>query len=103
MKLKTNLMQTMTLGGAQRLRPLACALVACLAVAAPGCDGGGSDEETASATDGDTDDTPPGPECDPLAANVEVGELLNAPVEADVEIITKVPTHPGDPGPLNLP
>lgn len=42
-------------------------------------------------------------ECDPVGANPEVGALLNAPLDADVEVIMKDPQHPGDPGPENLP
>ncbi len=42
-------------------------------------------------------------DCDPVGAVPEVGALLNAPVEADVEVIIKTPRHPGPPGPENLP
>jgi len=42
-------------------------------------------------------------ECDPVGANPEMGALLNADLDSDVEIIVKDPQHPGDPGPLNLP
>ena len=41
--------------------------------------------------------------CDPVGATPEVGALLNAPVAADVEIIEKVPQHPGAAGPVDLP
>ncbi len=41
--------------------------------------------------------------CDPVGANPEMGMLLNAPVDSDVEVIVKTPQHPGDPGPANLP
>lgn len=65
------------------------------------CDGGG-DADDAGATDGDTDDTA-GAACDPQGPNPEQAALFNAPVEADVEIVQKTPTHPGEPGPENLP
>jgi len=41
--------------------------------------------------------------CDPVGANAEMGMLLNAPVDSDVEVIVKTPQHPGNPGPNNLP
>lgn len=41
--------------------------------------------------------------CDPVGANPVVGELLNAPVASDVEVIVKEPQHVGNPGPENLP
>ena len=41
--------------------------------------------------------------CDPIGANPAQGNLFNAPVEADVEVIDKPPTHPGEPGPTDLP
>jgi len=41
--------------------------------------------------------------CDPVGANAEMGGLLNAAVDSDVEVIVKTPQHPGDPGPTNLP
>lgn len=41
--------------------------------------------------------------CDPVGANPEMGSLLNAPLDGDVEVIVKTPQHPGDPGPDNLP
>lgn len=57
-----------------------------------------------------TDDNGPGgstgsssAQCDPVGVEAEVGMLLNAPVEADVEVIIKQPQHPGAPGPENLP
>ncbi|MEN0067754.1 MAG: hypothetical protein AAGA48_36835 [Myxococcota bacterium] len=42
-------------------------------------------------------------ECDPVGADPQVGELLNAPLADDVEVIIKEPQHPGNPGPGNLP
>lgn len=41
--------------------------------------------------------------CDPKGANPAMGDLFNAPLASDVEVITKEPQHPGDPGPNNLP
>jgi len=41
--------------------------------------------------------------CDPKGANPAMGDLFNAPLASDVEVITKEPQHPGDPGPSNLP
>ena len=41
--------------------------------------------------------------CDPVGDNAAVGELLNAPLADDAEVIQKEPQHPGDPGPDNLP
>jgi len=43
------------------------------------------------------------PSCDPKGANPEMGALLNAPVDSDVEVIVKKPQHPGKPGPKDLP
>ena len=42
-------------------------------------------------------------ECDPVGAIPEVGALINAPVDDDVEIIVKTPQHPDAPGPEGLP
>jgi hypothetical protein len=42
-------------------------------------------------------------ECDPVGAFVEMGALLNAELAPDVEVILKVPQHPGAPGPEDLP
>jgi hypothetical protein len=41
--------------------------------------------------------------CDPVGTHPAMGELLNGPLEADVEVIVKTPQHPGAPGPLDLP
>ncbi len=41
--------------------------------------------------------------CDPEGANPAMGALLNAPLEDGVEVVTKEPQHPGDPGPTDLP
>lgn len=54
------------------------------------------DDPTDSETDGVV-------ECDPVGDNPIMNGLLNEPVQADVEVITKTPQHPGDPGPDNLP
>ena len=43
------------------------------------------------------------PSCDAEGTNAEMGALLNASVEADVEVIVKKAQHPGKPGPKNLP
>ena len=63
-----------------------------------GCPAAQGDEE-ASETSGETG----APVCDPQGANPEMGELLNAPLADDVELIVKTPQHPGEPGPDNLP
>jgi len=72
-----------------------------LALAIAGCDDS-DPQETAGDTDGDTDDGG-GEECDPVGSQPEQAALFNAPLEADVEVIQKVPTHPGAPGPSDLP
>jgi len=41
--------------------------------------------------------------CDPVGANPEMGALLNAALDPEVEVIQKVPQHPGSPGPEDLP
>lgn len=41
--------------------------------------------------------------CDPVGSNAEMSALLNAELDQGVEVIEKTPTHPGDPGPLDLP
>lgn len=69
-----------------------------LAFAACGDDDGGS-----SADANNTSNDAAGFTCDPVGANPEMGALLNAPLESDVEVIVKNPQHPGDPGPDNLP
>jgi len=63
------------------------------------CDGGG-DAGDSGDTEGDTDGVG---QCDPQGPNPEQAALFNAPIEDDVEVIDKTPTHPGDPGPENLP
>lgn len=49
------------------------------------------------------DDDDDGWECDPVGANPEMGMLLNEPLDPAVQVVQKVPQHPGNPGPLNLP
>ena len=71
-----------------------------LALTMGGCDGT-DPQDTGADTDGDTDDG--GEACDPVGAQPEQAALFNAPLEADVEVVQKVPTHPGAPGPLDLP
>lgn len=52
----------------------------------------------------DTQETDEGAaECDPVGEIPQVGELYNAPLEADVEVVVKTPQHPGAPGPRDLP
>ncbi len=65
------------------------------------CDGG--DESEGSDTDQGETDSVGDLDCDPQGAIPEVGALLNAPVEDDVEVIVKTPRHPGPPGPTALP
>jgi hypothetical protein len=61
-------------------------------------------QEEPADTDGDTDgDTDAALECDPEGPNPEQAALFNAPIEDDVEVVEKVPQHPGEPGPENLP
>lgn len=67
------------------------------ALALPACN---EEEPGAQMDDGDVD---PAEECDPVGADAQMGELLNAPVAADVEVIVKEPQHPGAAGPLDLP
>ncbi|GEM_PF-2651136 len=43
------------------------------------------------------------PLCDPVGENAEVGGLLNAPLGDHVQVVHKVPQHPGAPGPKGLP
>ncbi|MFT4628297.1 MAG: hypothetical protein ACI8PZ_006992 [Myxococcota bacterium] len=55
---------------------------------------------------GDTSDSAPVTSdfvCDPVGADPVMGGLLNAPLEADVEVVWKEPQHPGAPGPADLP
>ncbi len=65
-----------------------------------GCDGGG-DGDASDTDDGDTDGDAPA--CDPVGETPEQAALFNAPVEGDVEVVSKAPKHPGEPGPDNLP
>jgi len=77
----------------------ACLLGLALTITA--CDDSES-QDTTEDTDGGTDD---GGEqaCDPVGDQPEQAALFNAPLEPDVEVIQKVPTHPGAPGPSDLP
>ncbi len=77
----------------------ACLLGLTLVLA--GCDDS-EPQDTSGDTDGDTDDGS-GEACDPVGAQPEQAALFNAPPEADVEVVQKVPTHPGAPGPSDLP
>lgn len=42
-------------------------------------------------------------ECDPNGPTPEMGALLNAPPKPGVEVIQKVPQHPGEIGPYRAP
>ena len=75
--------------------------VASLLTIACGDDGGGQGNEPDAASTFDASVTEF--VCDPMGANPAVGALLNAPLESGIEVIVKTPTHPGDPGPTNLP
>jgi hypothetical protein len=76
------------------------ALVATCVAGIAAC-GGDDDAPTADASV--RDDASAGYVCDPEGANPEMGMLLNAPLDSDVEVINKTPQHPGDPGPKDLP
>lgn len=75
-------------------------LAGAFAFVAIGCsdDGGGGDIDAGMEPDAGMEYM-----CDPVGANPDVGALLNAPVDDDVEVIVKQPQHPGEPGPDNLP
>lgn len=75
---------------------LAVALFAASAAFVSACN---EDEPGMADDDGNVDPE----ECDPEGVDPEMGALLNAPVAADVEVIQKVPQHPGAAGPLDLP
>ena len=76
--------------------------VSALLATTTACPASSDDDPNADETDSGNDD---GSDyvCDPMGENPDVGELLNAPLEDDVEVIIKEPQHPGDPGPDNLP
>ena len=61
-----------------------------------GCDG--DDDDTSTRRDGGVSSYV----CDP-ATDTPRGMLLNAPLDPEVQVIQKTPTHPGDPGPDGLP
>ncbi len=86
----------------KRLLGVAVAMTLAMTLATPACESGGDDETTAGDTDASGETEGPA-ECDPVGATPEVGALLNAPLEADVEVIVKTPQHPGVPGPVGLP
>lgn len=65
------------------------------------CDGG--DGDGADTDDASQSDTDAALECDPEGPNPEQAALFNAPIEDDVEVVEKMPQHPGEPGPENLP
>ena len=75
--------------------------IVCLAFALAGCPAA----DDVAETEGEEEQETSGGnfECDPVGANPAVGELINAPVADDVEVIVKTPQHPGGPGPDNLP
>ena len=90
----------MKMNTTQRLQYLlATALASSSMLIACGDDGQSPDDADA----GKTDDAGTAFVCDPKGANSEVGDLLNAPLESDIEIIVKEAQHPGDPGPTDLP
>ena len=78
-------------------------LMVCTALALAGCPAADDVAETSDSDDPSGGTSDGEFECDPMGANPAMGELLNAPVEDDVEVIVKVPQHPGNPGPDNLP
>ncbi len=78
------------------------ALCGLLSTGLTGCDDDTTEAET-DAADTDAGETAADDMCDPIGANPAQGNLFNAPVEADVEVIDKPPTHPGEPGPTDLP
>ncbi len=68
----------------------------------------GDDDDTGTGTGADADtgstiDAAVEYVCDPVGATPDQGELFNAPVDDDVEVIVKTPQHPGFPGPTDLP
>lgn len=63
----------------------------------------GDDSGKGDADAGEKDSGPEAFVCDPKGANPEMGDLMNAPLGNEVEVIEKEAQHPGDPGPLNLP
>jgi hypothetical protein len=77
---------------------LALAALLLATTACPSSTSSGDSDETAASDDDGSDYL-----CDPVGDNPTVGELLNAPLADDVEVIQKEPQHPGDPGPENLP
>lgn len=74
---------------------IGCALVATLAAGVSCSDDADGMGESG---DGGTDEV-----CNPDGPTPEMGALLNAPVEDDVEVIVKTPQHPGPAGPDGLP
>lgn len=77
-------------------------LTAAFAIGAVACgDDGNSSPDVDAAVVGD--DAGVAFVCDPVGSVPAVGTLLNASLDNDVEVIVKEATHPGDPGPLDLP
>lgn len=63
----------------------------------------GDDDSSADTDAGTEQDAGSGYICDPVGSNPDQSALFNAPLDEGVEIIEKVPQHPGDPGPTGLP
>lgn len=75
------------------LMVLALALGSCTGDDGDALDDGESGDDTGGTMD----------MCDPVGADPDMAMLLNAPLEADVEVVVKTPQHPGMPGPDGLP
>lgn len=75
--------------------------VGLLSASVLGCGDGGGGRPDAATSDAAPDAT--GCVCDPVGANAEQSALLNAPLEAGVEVLDREPRHPGCAGPDNLP
>ena len=82
-----------------KLRAISAALFA-LALASAAC----SDDPTNNNPDGGVNNQQDAAvaTCDPNAGTESV-KLLNATLEPGVDVITKMPRHPGAPGPNGLP
>ena len=75
-----------------------CASVFLVSACGGDDDGGANESDAGADLDGSVEFV-----CDPEGAFPAMGALLNAPVDSDVEVISKEPQHPGDPGPESLP